>query len=352
MALINCPDCGTEVSDAAAACPKCARPIASAVAHVGSTPPTPPTPKKGAGVGSVLLVLLLVGGWVYYQTTVSSTPPADASTQTSDTLPSDTGAPPSSVKDRPAFVTTPADLYRAYSTNEVATDQALAGKVIQFTAPVKSIDKDFTDSAVLTFATGDDFNNLHATLKDNDKAAAAQLIPGQVVTVRCESFKRIIDSPMGNDCTFAVASGSDQSPAAMATSTASQTVAVDQPGTPVTAPAEESSALVIGTADDAAVGSSSGVSPNTQEGGANTTGPSFDCSKVTDATDLTICSNTELSQLDQQMAALYFARAQSGADPTARNEQRVWLHDRNQCGADAICLQKEYAARIQQLQQN
>ena len=29
MALINCPDCGTEVSDAAAACPKCSRPISA-----------------------------------------------------------------------------------------------------------------------------------------------------------------------------------------------------------------------------------------------------------------------------------------------------------------------------------
>lgn len=29
MALISCPDCSTEVSDMAAACPKCARPIAS-----------------------------------------------------------------------------------------------------------------------------------------------------------------------------------------------------------------------------------------------------------------------------------------------------------------------------------
>lgn len=27
MALINCPDCGAEVSDAASSCPKCARPL-------------------------------------------------------------------------------------------------------------------------------------------------------------------------------------------------------------------------------------------------------------------------------------------------------------------------------------
>lgn len=35
MALIRCPDCGREVSDAAAACPNCARPLASA--HVQTT---------------------------------------------------------------------------------------------------------------------------------------------------------------------------------------------------------------------------------------------------------------------------------------------------------------------------
>ncbi len=29
MPLIHCPDCATEVSDQAAACPKCARPIAA-----------------------------------------------------------------------------------------------------------------------------------------------------------------------------------------------------------------------------------------------------------------------------------------------------------------------------------
>ena len=254
------------------------------------------------------------------------------------------------MKDRPAFVTTPADLYRAYSTNEVATDQALAGKVIQFTAPVKSIDKDFTDSAVLTFATGDDFNNLQATLKNSDKAAAAQLTPGQVVTVRCDSFKRIIDSPMGNDCTFSASPGNEQPSATSIGSVASQSAVVEQPAMPVAAPADESPAAWTGTADGSSQGATD-TDPAPQEGQSNASGPSFDCSAVTDATALTICSNDELSQLDRQMAALYVARAQSTDDMTVRDEQRTWLHDRNQCGADVICLRKEYAARIQQLQQ-
>jgi len=38
-------------------------------------------------------------------------------------------------------------------------------------------------------------------------------------------------------------------------------------------------------------------------------------------------------------------------DTTVRDEQRAWLHDRNQCGADVPCLRQEYAARIEQLQQ-
>ena len=342
MALINCPDCGTEVSDAALACPKCARPIAAAVTHIA---PPPPTPKKGTKIGSVLLAFLLVGGWVYYQSNQSQSPVVGATPGSSDApleaASSDSTSEQSPADDdRPAFVTTPADLYRAYSTNEVATDQSLVGKVVQFTAPVKSIDKDFTDSAVLSFATGDEFTNLQATLKDSDKAAAAQLTPGQVVTVRCQSFKRIIDSPMGNDCTFAVggeSSSASNQPAAASTAAA-------------TAPVEQASAPTAATADDLTPVSGESVSPAPQAAGANAAGPSFDCTQVTDAVDLTICSNTELSQLDQQMAALYFARAQSGTDPTARDEQRTWLHDRNQCGPDVTCLRKEYAARIQQLQ--
>ena len=38
MSLINCPDCGTEVSSLALACPKCARPISAPPTTVVSSP--------------------------------------------------------------------------------------------------------------------------------------------------------------------------------------------------------------------------------------------------------------------------------------------------------------------------
>ncbi|HSO38954.1 MAG TPA: hypothetical protein VLT33_40775 [Labilithrix sp.] len=49
MALIVCPDCGTQASDQAPACPRCARPLRAFA------------PKKGMGVGLIIgLVALLV----------------------------------------------------------------------------------------------------------------------------------------------------------------------------------------------------------------------------------------------------------------------------------------------------
>jgi hypothetical protein len=363
MALINCPDCGTEVSDAAAACPKCARPIAPAAIQA----PSLPAQKKGVGAGFALLVFLALGGWIYYQANTpsesTSTGASQASSEGEVASSGDAQSPQApATQERPVFTTTPADLYRAYSTNEVATSQALAGKIVQFTAPVMSIDEDFTNSAVLAFSTGDEFSKLQATLKDSDKAAAAQLSPGQVVTVRCASFRRIMDSPMGDDCTFRVgdAPSVTSSPAEQNVATDQQAAAAEAASATsaaaaaaVAASANEPSVPTAATTDDSTPDSGGSVSP-TQAAASNevdTAGPSFDCSKVTDATDLTICSNAGLSQLDQQMAALYVARAQTAGDTAVRDGQREWLHARNQCGADVICLRQEYAARIQQLQQ-
>lgn len=64
MALVKCPDCQTEVSDAAAACPKCARPIKPTAA------PSAPPPRKAGFfnlqrnlIGVLVLVGIVYGGW-------------------------------------------------------------------------------------------------------------------------------------------------------------------------------------------------------------------------------------------------------------------------------------------------
>ncbi len=59
MALITCPDCGRQVSDAAAACPQCARPLMRPLA-----PMARPTPSGGGFPIWLIVILVAVGGIV------------------------------------------------------------------------------------------------------------------------------------------------------------------------------------------------------------------------------------------------------------------------------------------------
>jgi len=65
MALIKCPDCGTDVSDAAPACPKCGRPIAGLpFSAIPSRPAPQKSEKKRTGTVSITLssfAVLLIG---------------------------------------------------------------------------------------------------------------------------------------------------------------------------------------------------------------------------------------------------------------------------------------------------
>jgi hypothetical protein len=61
MALINCPDCGHQVSDSATACPSCARPITAAPDHIQTIERTSRRYRNGMGVGFLIAVL---GAWL------------------------------------------------------------------------------------------------------------------------------------------------------------------------------------------------------------------------------------------------------------------------------------------------
>ncbi len=54
MALIQCPDCSRQVSDAAPTCPGCGRPLKQAVAAVGFGAPSAAAVRQ-AGAGPVLI---------------------------------------------------------------------------------------------------------------------------------------------------------------------------------------------------------------------------------------------------------------------------------------------------------
>ncbi|MGH6848409.1 MAG: tetratricopeptide repeat protein, partial [Methylocella sp.] len=80
--------------------------------------------------------------------------------------------------------------------------------------------------------------------------------------------------------------------------------------------------------------------------------PSFDCRKARGEAERTVCASPELSRLDAELAKLFWAKMAelkgSSADD-ARRRQYDWGVARNQCGADAACVEQSYQRRIAEL---
>ncbi|WP_273823339.1 MULTISPECIES: lysozyme inhibitor LprI family protein [Pseudomonas] len=79
---------------------------------------------------------------------------------------------------------------------------------------------------------------------------------------------------------------------------------------------------------------------------------SFDCGRAKQPTEIAICSDRQLNDLDVEMATTYrllrglFAMGNRGA---MQDEQVAWLQERNACGSDSACLQRQYDKRLTQL---
>ena len=80
--------------------------------------------------------------------------------------------------------------------------------------------------------------------------------------------------------------------------------------------------------------------------------PSFDCNAARTKVEHLICSDSELSRMDQSMAAQYKRKLLMSSDSTSlKLEQRKWLSNiRNQC-LDKNCLVLRYQERIRELLQ-
>ena len=80
---------------------------------------------------------------------------------------------------------------------------------------------------------------------------------------------------------------------------------------------------------------------------------SFNCYGRLTVTEAVICQNPGLSNLDSQMAAVYFGNLNASPKsvrPSMRAEQAGWLRTRNGCGANIGCLRSTYKGRIDYLQ--
>jgi uncharacterized protein len=72
----------------------------------------------------------------------------------------------------------------------------------------------------------------------------------------------------------------------------------------------------------------------------------FDCDKASTSVEKVICSDTRLTNLDDQLGRRYKdALAASSNSGALKAEQKAWLSSRNQC-KDSDCIIKAYDDRI------
>jgi uncharacterized protein len=82
--------------------------------------------------------------------------------------------------------------------------------------------------------------------------------------------------------------------------------------------------------------------------------PSFNCAAASLPSELTICGDPDLSDLDSQLGHQFLAFIGSrpaGAAGAIRTAQQRWLQGRNGCGSDKECLTNSYWARLVELTQ-
>jgi uncharacterized protein len=77
---------------------------------------------------------------------------------------------------------------------------------------------------------------------------------------------------------------------------------------------------------------------------------SFDCAKAVSRVEKAICSESELSTLDEHLGRFYFAARDRLAENASciAADQRDWIRRRNAC-ADSACLKKLYLERLAEL---
>ena len=77
---------------------------------------------------------------------------------------------------------------------------------------------------------------------------------------------------------------------------------------------------------------------------------SFDCHRATREAEKTICADTELSKLDEQLATAYENEQPRDSHPAAvKSVQRQWIRLRNDCGQGTECLRRLYEERLADL---
>jgi hypothetical protein len=192
MALVKCSECGTEISDKAAACVKCGAPVASGRPGAANSVIVTGAPSSSHPILKWIgVAVVVIFGYSFlhgaYRGYVDKANAQAQPTQQQAAADPDDGIPIPLSADQ---------LKREYDANEVAADMRYKGKTLIVTGTIRSIDKDFLDHPVLNLDTDDQFTSVQAIYPKEAANTLAEFHKGQTVSLKCRGHGRVLLSPM------------------------------------------------------------------------------------------------------------------------------------------------------------
>lgn len=198
MALTKCPDCSSDVSTQAPACPKCGRPMAPA--------------KKGSkNIPAGWALLFIVAATIWFVSTHVNENSRSAA---------ETAAAPD--ESRPVQTYTAEQLYAMFHANEIKTNQTIGNATVRFTGAIASIEQsNFSYTPELQIrgkcaVPGDcqdpeAWETFRADLRESELSAASGLVKGQTITLQCDEVSMPLEV-YANGCVIVDQSGGSKSP--------------------------------------------------------------------------------------------------------------------------------------------
>ena len=193
MALIECPECARQISDTAPGCPHCGYVLkqqANSNSAQGSRPspnqhstPTKPAKKSRFGVGTLILILLVLG-WVF----------ADKNDSNSK---AHTG---NAANQTPSLSMTAEKLFSAYDANEVRADSLYDGLIIRVSGVVRDIGIDVLGSPYVTLEVDNTFSSVQCMFDKKDSGRIGAISKGQSFSAICTCKGKTLGNVLMDDC--------------------------------------------------------------------------------------------------------------------------------------------------------
>lgn len=381
MAMVQCPDCGHSISDAALSCPQCGNPRKTT--SVETTKKSVSfllgvaifflpwffaffTLSKGYSVFSRVISF----GWafvvLYFASGIVG---ANIDQELGVNKTEKNHAVRPSVETNPPISISISKLIDDYQSNEVRADNKYKGQIIQTRGIVGEIKKDVLDDLYVTIGRGvylevpvlqaffhESMNSRLAKLEQGERIEVACTIDGLLWNILGRNC-RIIDEETPSIPKVVPIERTENSEIRPAPQVKPQQVTDFSPvkETKSSLPAE-SVQKVPNDLEDKSIFGNALIGEREETGVTNAPvanyviKPSFDCGKANSNQEKLICANDRLMILDVELSEIYSAARRDSDDrDQLRKDQLAWLkNNRNSCNT-VECLEDSMLARIEEL---